>query len=82
MADIQNQQVVSDIGSEEVKLLRKSYNALLTFLGTFMDAIEAGADIAAMNAAAVAYLASVEASTTVCKQIIATQETPDRPKIS
>jgi hypothetical protein len=82
MANIQNQQVVSDTGSEEIKLLRKSYNTLLTFLGTFMDAVKVGADIAAMNAAATAYLTSVEASTTVCKQIIATQEIPDRPKIS
>jgi len=58
MADIRTVTVVEDSGSEELKRLRKSYNALLESLGTFMDSVETAAGASA--AAATAFLAEIE----------------------
>jgi hypothetical protein len=81
MANIKNQPVVADLGSEEIKLLRKSYNSMLDVFGTLLDALEIAGDVAAINAAATAALASIEATDSVTKKIIATKELPDRPKL-
>jgi hypothetical protein len=80
MANIRNQPVVADLGSEEVKLLRKSYNSMLDVFGTLLDALEAAAAIGNINTAATAALASIEAADSVTKKILATKEIPDRPK--
>ncbi len=80
MADIQNQKVIGDTGSEELKLLRKSYNALLVIFGTYLDAIEAAGAVGNINAAATAALLSLEATTTVAKSIGAEKELVDAPK--
>ena len=58
MADIRSLKVVEDTGSEELKRLRKSYNALLDSMGTFMDSVKTAAGASAP--AATAFLAEVE----------------------
>ena len=67
MADIRTLAVVEDTGSEEVKRLRKSYNALLDSLGTFMDSVETAAGASA--AAATAFLAEVEVNTALVVKV-------------
>lgn len=68
MADIRSLKIVEDTGSEELKRLRKSYNALLDQLGIFMDALEAATADATVNATATAFLAAVETdSATIVK---------------
>lgn len=78
MADIRTQPVIEDTGSEELRQLRKSYNGLLDVFGTLIDAIEVGADIAAMQAAATAALASIESDTAVVKKIGGEPGVPSR----
>jgi hypothetical protein len=63
MADITSQQVISDLGSEEVKLLIDNYNALLAAVGTFATATAAAADVAALKAAGAALETAIEANT-------------------
>ena len=58
MADLRTVNVIEDTGSEELRRLRKSYNALLAALGRYMDAEETAAGASA--AAATAFLAEVE----------------------
>jgi hypothetical protein len=80
MASIRNQPVVADVGSEELKLLRKSYNSLLDVFGTLLDALSAASAIGDVNTGADAALASVEAANSVTKKIVTTKELADRPK--
>lgn len=61
MADLRTVTVIEDTGSEELKRLRKSYNALLAALGRYMDTEEAAAGASA--AAATAFLAEIETDT-------------------
>lgn len=82
MANLQNQPVIGDSGSEELKLLRKSYNAMLAIFGVFLDSVEVAAATANVNAAATAALLSLEATTTVAKTISAEKELTDAPKFS
>jgi hypothetical protein len=63
MADIRTLNVIEDSGSEELKRLRKSYNALLDNLGTFLDAAEAATIVADINTAATTFLAAIEVDT-------------------
>lgn len=69
MADIRTVTVPEDTGSEELKRLRKSYNALLDMFGNLLDALEAAADVAAVNTAATAALAELETNTAVVIKI-------------
>jgi hypothetical protein len=61
MADIRTVPIIEDTGSEQLKRLTDSYNALLESLGTYMDTVEAAAGASA--AAATAFLAEVETDT-------------------
>lgn len=63
MADIRTQPVIQDLGSEELKKLRLSYNALVTLVGHILDDLEGAASVAAINAAATVRLAELETDT-------------------
>jgi hypothetical protein len=78
MADVRTQPVVEDTGSEELRQLRKSYNGLLDVVGTLLDALETAADVGAVNAAAVAALASIESDTATVKKIGGEPGVPSR----
>jgi hypothetical protein len=82
MADIRTLPVIEDSGSEELKRLRLSYNALLTALGTFMDSLEAATADATVLACATAFLATVESDTTDVLAIGAEPGVPTAPKRS
>lgn len=77
MANIRTQPVIEDTGSEQVKKLTDSYNALLEALGTFMDTVETAAGASA--AAATAFLATVESDTTAVTAIGRQPGVPERP---
>ena len=80
MADVRTLPVVEDVGSEELRQLRLSYNALLDQLGTFMDAIEAATADASVNAAATAFLAAAETDTTSILKVGGEPGVPSRPR--
>jgi hypothetical protein len=60
MAEIRTQPVVEDLGSEQVKKLTDSYNALVELVGNILDDLEGAANIGAVNAAATVRLAEIE----------------------
>ena len=78
MADFRTVDVIEDTGSEELRRLRKSYNALLVELGTFMDSVETAAGASA--AAATAFLAAVEIDSAPVVIVGAEPEVPNRPQ--
>jgi hypothetical protein len=79
MASWRTQPVLADVGSEELKKLRLSYNSLLDVVGDLLDALEAASDVAAVNAAATAALAAVEVDTAGAKKVGAEPNIPERP---
>ena len=64
MADLRTQPVVQDTGSEELKKLRLSYNALLDALGDYLDAVEAATQVSDIATAATNLLALLEVDAT------------------
>ena len=78
MADFRTLPIIEDLGSEEVRQLRLSYNALLESLGTYMDAVETAAGASA--AAATAFLAEVEVDTASVLAIGGLPGVPSRPR--
>lgn len=52
------QKVVADLGSDEYRLLRKSYNELLVSYYALLDAIVAGPDFATLQTAVTAMVAA------------------------
>jgi hypothetical protein len=80
MAEVRTAPVIEDTGSEEVKRLRKSYNALLDALGTFMDSLEAATADATVQACATAFLASVETDAADIVKIGGEPNVVDAPK--
>lgn len=79
MADIRTQPVIEDSGSEQLKKLTLSYNALLTALGTFMDSLEVATADATVLACATAFLATVESDTTDVVAVGRQPGVPERP---
>ncbi len=78
MADFRTLPVVEDLGSEQVKQLIISYNALLEELGTFMDAVVIAAGASAP--AATAFVAAVEVNTATVLKQGREPGVPSRPK--
>lgn len=64
MADLRTVNVIEDTGSEELKRLRKSYNALLDVVGDLLDALETAAAVGDVNTAATNALAVLETNST------------------
>lgn len=79
MADIRTKPVIEDTGSEQLKKLTNSYNALLESLGTFMDSLEAATADATVKACATAFLAEVEVNTATVVAIGRQPGVPERP---
>ena len=79
MAEIRTQPVVQDTGSEELKKLRLSYNALVELVGNILDDLEGAANIAAVNAAATVRLAEIETDTADVVAIGGLPGVPERP---
>lgn len=79
MADLRTQPMVEDTGSEELRRLRKSYNALLDNLGIFMDSLEAATADATVQACATAFLAAVEVDTAEVVKV-GGNDIPNRPQ--
>lgn len=85
MADIRTQPVIEDIGSEQLKKLTLSYNALVELVGNILDDLEGAANIAAVNAAATVRLAEIEADTAdvvAVGRLPGVVERPSRPVTS
>lgn len=78
MADIRTQPVESDLGSEELRKLRLSYNALLEGLGTFLDEVEAATAVADVATAATNFLALLEIDATNIPAIGGLPNIPER----
>lgn len=79
MADIRTQPVVEDLGSEEVKKLRFSFNAFLDAFGTFLDSLEAAAAIGDVSTAATTFLAEIETDLAEIKKIVGEPGNIERP---
>ena len=59
---VSTQPVIQDVGSEELKKLRLSYNALLDAVSALMDELEVAGAIGDVNTAAVNFKALLEAA--------------------
>jgi hypothetical protein len=79
MAEIRTQPVIEDLGSEQVKKLTDSYNALLEQLGIFMDSLEAATADATVTACATAFLAAVEDDAATIVGVGRQPGVPERP---
>jgi hypothetical protein len=80
MADVRTQPVLQDVGSEELRLLRQSYNAMLDAVGDLLDALETAAAIGDVNTAATAFKALIETNTSEIVKIGGLPNIPDAPK--
>jgi len=80
MAAIRTLPVLEDVGSEQVKQLIISHNALLDALGTFMDSLEVATADATVLACATAFLATAEVDTTAILKIGREPGITSRPK--
>jgi len=80
MATIRTLPVVEDVGSEQVKQLIISYNAMVELVGNILDDLEGAANIAAVNAAATVRLAEIEVDTATVVAIGREPGVPSRPK--
>jgi hypothetical protein len=79
MADFRTLPVLEDSGSEQVKRLNDSYNALLDSLGTFMDSLAAATADATVIACATAFLAEVETDAALVVRVGREPGVPVRP---
>ena len=79
MAEIRTQPVIQDTGSEELKKLRLSYNAMVELLGNILDDLESAANIAAVNAAATVRLLEIEVDTATVVAVGGQPGVPERP---
>jgi hypothetical protein len=79
MAELRTQPVLQDTGSEEVKKLRLSFNALATLVGDLLDEIEGAADLGALQTATTALLAQVETDTATVVLVGGEPGVPERP---
>ena len=79
MADIRTLTVPADTGSEQLKRLTDSYNALLELLGVFMDDMVAATADATVIAAAQAVLDAVEVDAAEVVAIGRSQDIHVRP---
>ena len=80
MATFRTLPITEDLGSEQIKQLIISYNALLESLGTFMDSLEAATADATVQACATAFLAEVETNTASVLKIGREPGVPSRPR--
>lgn len=80
MASIRTLPVIEDVGSEQVKKLTDSYNALVELVGNILDDLEGAADVAAINAAATARLAEIEVENATVVAIGREPGVPERPR--
>ena len=80
MADLRTVNVIEDTGSEELKRLRKSYNALLDNLGIFMDSLEAATADATVLACATAFKAAVESDSAEVVKVGGKPGVPNAPQ--
>ncbi len=80
MAAVRTLPLVEDTGSEQLKQLTISYNALLDLVGNIMDDLEGAANIGAVNAAMTIRLAEIEADTATVLKVGREPGVPSRPK--
>lgn len=64
MANLRTLPVIQDSGSEELRRLRLSYNALLDAVGNLLDAMEAATAVGDIATAATTMLALLETDAT------------------
>lgn len=82
MADVRTQPILQDVGSEELRKLRLSYNALLDAVGDLLDALESAAAIGDVNTAATAFKALIETDTADIVKVGGLPNIPERPSRS
>lgn len=80
MANLRTLPIVEDLGSEQIKQLIVSYNALLDFVGNIVDDLEGAANIGAVNVAMTARLLELETNTATVLKIGRQPGVPSRPR--
>jgi hypothetical protein len=80
MASPRTLPLIEDVGSEELKQLRISYNSLIDQLGIFMDSLEAATADATVLACATAFLAAIETDAATIVKIGAEPGVVSAPK--